>query len=29
VAFGATGEVLQRKSGQLSPEDLAVWAELS
>jgi thiol-disulfide isomerase/thioredoxin len=29
VAFGATGEVLQRKSGQLSPEDLAVWAGLS
>jgi thiol-disulfide isomerase/thioredoxin len=29
VAFGATGEVLQRKSGQLSPEDLAVWAALS
>lgn len=29
VAFGATGEVLQRKSGQLSPEDLAVWATLS
>lgn len=29
VAFGATGEVLQRKSGQLLPADLANWAALS
>jgi thiol-disulfide isomerase/thioredoxin len=29
VAFGATGQVLQRKSGQLSEQDLANWAALS
>lgn len=29
VAFGSTGEVLQRKSGQLSEQDLANWATLS
>ena len=29
VAFGASGDVLQRKSGQLLPTDLARWAELA
>ena len=29
VAFGASGDVLQRKSGQLLPEDLANWAALT
>ena len=29
VAFGASGDVLQRKSGQLLPEDLTNWAALS
>jgi thiol-disulfide isomerase/thioredoxin len=29
VAFGASGEVLRRKSGQLLPEDLARWATLA
>ena len=29
VAFSATGDVLQRKSGQLLPSDLANWAALS
>ena len=29
VAFGASGDVLQRKSGQLSPADLLKWAALT
>jgi thiol-disulfide isomerase/thioredoxin len=29
VAFGASGDVLQRKSGQLLPADLVKWAALT
>ena len=29
VAFGAKGAVLQRKGGQLTPEDLDRWAQMS
>ena len=29
VAFSASGEVLQRKGGKLTPEDLARWAQLA
>jgi thiol-disulfide isomerase/thioredoxin len=28
VVFGASGQLLQRKTGKLSPEDLALWAQL-
>jgi thiol-disulfide isomerase/thioredoxin len=29
VAFSASGQVLQRKGGKLTPEDLAVWVKLA
>ena len=28
VVFSATGALLQRKTGKLTPEDLAMWAQL-